>query len=103
MANRIDATLSGAGSLAMVTDAIAHDVDSQEAATVVARWSDAIQSAICPNKRLDRRFLALVAAALNADFMDSGYLYRTRTDGRFERDYFATESERQLIADLLTD
>lgn len=47
--------------------------------------------------------VALLAAHMNTDFRDSGRLFSVRDSGQLTYDYYATERERELIADLLTD
>lgn len=103
MANRIEATLSGAGSLDAVFGAITQDVASVELARIVASWMDAINSAMCPSGLLDRRFLALVSAALNKQFDKTGQLWSSIEDGKLDHNYFVTALDRKLVASLMAD
>lgn len=103
MANRVSSLLSGVGTLGHVSNQLACDEESSVAQDIIGSWATVVKDATKPCGRLDRRFIALVAAALNADLLASGYLYRAGTDGRLERDFFATDSQRELIASMMAD
>lgn len=103
MANRVDSLLNGVGTIGHVANQLACDEEFKPAQDIIGNWAMIVKDAIKPSGSLDRRFIALVAAALNADFVKSGYLYSSAGDGRLERSYFAAESDRELMASLMSD
>jgi len=49
---------------------------------------------------LQDAFTAMIASMLNRDFRKHGYLYHCNDKGQLDRNYFMSDGERNLVADM---
>lgn len=103
MANRIDSMLAGAGPVRSVLGALtdAFPTDATMNATL-ANVTNSLERA-WPDPPRRGAVLALVAAFLNQDFLETGQLWRVNPSGTLAYEYISGDNSRKVIASLIAD